>query len=191
MQVQEECKKAGGICKKVSKPSENTKKLLSKLFPGSGGKSLPTKRPFDPSNVSVAEQSKAKKKAAIPKLAKPRTISFVLLDAPVPVVPKGKDNGRLKKAQIRRSMTASEIREVVCNTFSSLPCARSAKFMTCGKDNRLTITSDQDLDGDEVAKLAGSGSVYMCEVCICIVLIVTNLTGALIILTVHESGDRK
>ena len=69
MQVQEECKIAGGICK-VSKPSENTKKLLSKLFPGSGvKKSLPTKMPFDPSDVSVAKQSKAKKKAAVPKLA--------------------------------------------------------------------------------------------------------------------------
>lgn len=52
--------------------------------------SITTTRPFDPSYVSVVEQSKSKKKAAVSKLAKPRTISFVLHDAPVPVVPKGK-----------------------------------------------------------------------------------------------------
>ena len=167
----------------MSQPSENTKKLLSKLFPGSGVKSLPTKRPFDPSDVSVAERSKAKKKAAIPKLGKPRTIPIVLLDAPVPVVPKGKahktpeDKGRVKKAQICRSMTASAIWDAVCDTFSSLPCVRTAKFMCCGKDNRLTIIANPDMDGEEVANLAGYGSLYMCEVGI--VLVVTKLTGAL------------
>ena len=193
LQVQDECQTARSICNKVSKPSENTKKLLSKLFPGSGSKTLPTKRPFDPSDMSIAEQSRAKKKAAIPKLCKPRTISFVLLDAPLPVVPKGKarkaleEGGRVKKVQIRRSMTASAIREVICNTFSSLPCAKTAKFMSCGKDNHLTVASNQDLGGDDVVKLAGSGSVYMCEVHT--VLAVTILTGSLIIInfTVPES----
>ena len=92
--VQDEWQTARSICNKVSKPSENTKELLSKLFPGSGSKTLPTKRPFDPSSVSVAQQSRAKKKAAIPKLCKPRTISFVLLDVerPTSSCPKGQSS---------------------------------------------------------------------------------------------------
>ena len=86
-------------------------------------------------------------------MGKPRTISF---DASVSVVPKGRaleENGRVKKAQIRRSMSGSAVREVVCNTFPSLPCAKTMK------DNRLTLASSQDLGGDEVVKLAGCGSV--------------------------------
>ena len=157
------------MCSKVSKPSESTKRLLSKLFPG--GKSVPTKRPFDPAETSIAEQSRVKRKAAIPKLGKPRTISFVLFDSPIPIVPRGKarkaleESGRVKKAQIRRSMSASAIREVVSNTFPNLPCVKTAKFMTCGKDNHFTVASSQNLNGEEVVKLAGSGSLYMCEVC--------------------------
>ena len=49
--------------------------------------------------------------------------------------------------------------------------------MSCGKDNRLTIASDEDLDRDAVANLAGSGSVYMCEVCIVTSVVVTILIG--------------
>ena len=113
LQVQEECQKASAVCGKVSKPSESTKRLLSKLFPGGKSVSLPTKWPFHPTETSVAEQSRVKRKATIPKLGKPRTISFVLLDSPIPIAPRGKarkaleESGRVKKAQIRRSMSAS------------------------------------------------------------------------------------
>ena len=55
------------------------------------------------------------------------------------------------------------------------------------EDNHLTVASSQDLGGDDVVKLAGSGSIYMCEVHT--VLAVTILTGSLIIInfTVPES----
>ena len=170
MQVKDEAK-AIDLCSKVAKPPDHTKSILNKLFPVRAEGRVAQKRRFDPSDKSVAELSKAKKKAAVPRLGgKLRSVTIVLLDTPVSVVPKGKarraleQNGRVRKAKIHRSMSASDIREVVCKTFSNLPCARKAKFMCCGQDNYLRFMSNQDLSGDEVVKLAGSGSVYMCEV---------------------------
>ena len=89
-----------------------------------------------------------------------RSVTIVLLDTPVSVVPKGKarraleQNGRVRKAKILCSISASDIREVVCKTFSNLPCARKAKFIMLWKDNCLWFMSNQDLSGDEVVKLA-------------------------------------
>ena len=170
LQVKEITKKAVDICRRVGKPSESDRKLLNKLYPACGSQSLPRKRKFDPMEESVAEKNRAKKKAAIPRGGKSRSITAVLLKYPLAKVPKGgvrkqlANEGCIKKMQIRRSMTPSAIKQVIANCFSTFESAKEAKFLKCERDNSLTILKNQVLDGDETAEVAGGGSLYLTEV---------------------------
>lgn len=154
----------------MGKPSETDRKLLSKLYPACTSRSLSQKRKFNPSEKSVAETKKATKKAAIPRGGKARSITAVLLKHPLPTVPKGgarkqlSNEGRIRKMQIRRSMTPSEIKRVITDCFSTFEGAKGVKFMKCNQDNSLSIEENQTLNGDETAEVAGGGSLYLTEV---------------------------
>lgn len=108
-----------------------------------------------------------KRKAAV---SKPKTVSFVLLKQFQSVVPKGKSrkkvlgDGRIKKVQIRRSISVQQIRAIIITEFAEFENASSFLFLCTGKDNAVEVFSKQELDGCEVAELAGSGSVYLVEV---------------------------
>lgn len=175
LQVKEEetTQKAIDICRRVGKPNEADRKLLNKLYPACSSKShssFPRKRKFDPVDESIAEMNKAKKKAAIPKRGKLRTITAVLLDRSTSTVPKGTvrkrlaADGRIKKIQIRRNMSPSVIRRVIVHAFSGITGASKAKFMKSGRDNTLSVVRDQVLNGDDVSELVGGGSLYLSEV---------------------------
>ena len=166
--MKEACDKAIDICKKVGKPSEENRKVLNKLFP-SGGSS---RSKFNPKKESCAELNKLKKKAALPKKGKggkSRSITAVLFKKLPVTVPKGalrkklSDEGRINKILIRRSMTSSEIKHVISNSFSSFIGAKNVKFVRCDKSNSLKVV-DSMLDGNETANLAGGGSLYLLEV---------------------------
>ena len=99
--------------------NEADRKLLNKLYPACSSRSrpsLPQKRKFNPLDHSIAEKNKVKKKAAIPKVCKMRTVTAVLLDHLTSTVPRATArkrlmaDGRIKKIQIRRSMNPSVIR---------------------------------------------------------------------------------
>ncbi len=165
----EACDKAIDICKKVGKPSQDDRKVLNKLFPSSGSS---RSYKFNPKKESCAELNKLKKKAALPKKGKggkARSITAVLFKKLPLTVPKGasrkklSDEGRINKIQIRRSMTSSEIKGIISNSFSSFTGAKDVKFVRCDKSNSLE-TVDSMFDGDETANLAGGGSLYLLEV---------------------------
>ena len=156
----------------MSKPSEAAKKHLAKLFPSTSATSkmpkiLPAKRKFDPSQTSIAEIQKGKKKAAI---SKPKMVSFVLLARFQAIVPRGKarkklvGDSRIKKVQIRRSMSSQQVHDIIVAEFAEFEKVSSFHFLCTGKDNALDVFSKQELDGCEVVELAGSGSVYLVEV---------------------------
>ena len=174
LQVKEASQRAISICHRVGKPNEADRKVLNKLYPACNSRSrasFPQKRKFDPLDESIAEMKKAKKKAAIPKGGgKVRTITAVLLNHPTSTVPKGTArkrlmaDGRIKKMQIRRNMSPSVIQRVIGHAFSAIAGASKARFMKSGRDNTLTIISKQVLNGDDVAELAGGGSLYLAQV---------------------------
>ena len=161
----------------MGKPSDTDRKILSTLFPSSN--SGQQKRKFNPTEESIAEKKKAKKKAAIPRGGKPRTITTVLLEDIPSVVPRGvvrrklTEKGRIKKVQIRRSMGPSEVRRVLQNAFSEFRGVSKATFLKCNQDNTFTHASPA-LNGDDVAQLAGGGSLYLLEVKLLMWPVMTN-----------------
>ncbi len=171
LQVKDTTQRALNICKRVGKPSQADRKVLNTLYPAcsSARPTFPQKRKFDPTEESIAEAKRAKKKAAIPGGGKPRKVTIVLLESPIAVVPKGgarkllKAQGRIIQTKIRRSMSPLEIRRVISNGFPTFHGASAATFMESGRDNSLSVISDQALSGDAVANLAGNGSVYLAE----------------------------
>ena len=170
LQAKEATNEAVDICRKVGKPCESDRKLLSKLYPTCTSRSLPQKPKFDPIEESVAEKKRQKKKAAISRGGKARSITAVLLKHPLSMVPKGgarkqlANEGCIRKMQIRCSMTPSEVKQVIANCFSTLKSANGANFMKCNRDNSLSILENQTLNGDETAEVAGGGSLYLTEV---------------------------
>ena len=156
--------KAINVCRRVGKPSQESKKVLNKLFP-----STSSSYKFNPKKESCAEKNKLKKKAAIPKGGKARIITAVLMRDLPSKVPRGafrrrlSSEGRIAKISIRRSMTSAQINDVISNSFS-VGNAKNAKFVKCNQANSLSIVESQKLDGDQVANLAGNGSLYLVEV---------------------------
>ena len=162
--------RAIGLGKRIGSPPGLQRQVIQHLYPASAGmqKKVPVKRKFNPTEISVAEKQKKKKKAAI---VKPCTLSLVLLNKHFSAVPKGKSRksllaeGRIKKVSISRMMSAENVRSCICNAFSdSVQMSAPAVFLCTGRDNSLDVFQKQDLDGSELIELAGGGSVYLLEV---------------------------
>lgn len=145
------------LCKRVGESQK-----LATLFGGS------RKRSFDPKSECVVASQQAKKKATNQRM-KPKIITIVLLDRKPHTVPKGhlrkklKDAGRIVKLQLKRCMTACEVRDIIVDGFRDFSYIQSAQFLRCGKDNIMLLNEDQDLNGDSVIELAGQGSLYMVQ----------------------------
>ena len=138
------------MCQKLrSKPNAG---ILAKLFGGD------RKRPRFDSSTPPPDRNKAKK---------PRNVTVVLLENQQKVVPRGinrrilDDDGRIKKLDFRRSMSASAVKEKISAGFSKN--LEKAVYMRCSQSNILKIHDQQELNGDEFIQLAGQGSVYLCE----------------------------
>ena len=164
--------------------------MLNKLYPACSSGSLPKGRRFDPTEQSLGEKSRTKKKAAVPHGGKSRSITAVLLKHPLARVPRGgvrkqlAREGRLRKMQIRRTMSASEIKRMIKNCFSTFESAKNVKFMKSEQDNSLKIMVDQDLDGAATADVAGGGSLYLIEVSPFLILIYAHVISTIILCAV-------
>ena len=79
---------------------------------------------FDPSDKHTAEYLHQKKKAATPNAGRSRSLKTILVSDPLASIPRGKirkkldSEGRIKTIHIQRSMTSTDVREVVKNCFS-------------------------------------------------------------------------
>ena len=164
MQVDgESSKKARDICKGLAKPSEANSKALLSLFPGLQNR----KRKFSPSDECVVAEQHRKKKAGNPSArGRPKMLKVVFLDKLGPVLPKGQARdklcreGRIKEVPIRRNMTATEVTNILANHFST-GNACEVEYLQAHRDNTLKMSTEQNLDGAGVIRVAGSGSLYL------------------------------
>lgn len=162
--------KAQDYCQKVGKVSEQSAKVLKKLYPAFSSQSGTSrgKRKFDPNEECIVANEKRKKKATSVRL-KPRTFCIVLLPKMTVYVPRGYTRSRLakqghvQKAAFRKNMNAEEVKHAIVSAFSAFELKKYI-FLRCGQDNRLKVVDDNDLNGDDIFELAGQGSIYICLV---------------------------
>lgn len=149
-------------CKSLSKPSEATAKVLSKLFPGS------YKRKFDPLSECVNLERKRKKKAAFTRFkGRPKVITVLFLSDIPSTIPKGtarehiKKEGRMKDVPFFRCASSEEIKELINEVFSGF--SSDFIFLEGQKNNSISVAIKQGLDGKGVIDLARHGSLYLKE----------------------------
>lgn len=93
-------------------------------------------------------------------------LKVVFLTKLVTFLPKGQaremlsKEGRIKDVPVRRSMSATEVIETIISS-SCITNASEVEYLQAHRDNTLKISADQNLDGDGVIRLAGSGSLYV------------------------------
>ncbi len=156
------------LCKQLAKPSEANSKALVSLFPGLQNR----KRSFSPSDECVVAKQHRKKKAGNPSArGRPKMLKVVFLDKLVPALPKGEARdqlcreGRIKEVAIRRSMTATVVADILTSHFSTDDTSADdmceLEYLQANRDNTLKMSTEQNLDGAGVIRVAGSGSLYL------------------------------
>lgn len=158
--------KGANISKALGKPSSAEKLILGSLFPSSSG--VKREAPlFDP----LADLSQHKKKKPSTKVTlRPFTREVVLLHQYRGTVPRNKvrqDLQRQKRIQplkFKRSMSALEVKNVICRGFQHIDGFSSFHYLECIQNNRLAVVASQHVDGEFVSTKKG-GSLYLCEVC--------------------------
>ena len=162
--------KAEAICDKVRKPPEGVASKLRELFPSSRGV-IPQKRPtsvFDPLSECVAESQKRNKKS-ISHRVKPRKVKVVLLEKYATRVPrrairkKLTDAARIKKVELRRNMSAPQVKASIIHHFKHLPNFTSYTMLVANQMGHLTCAAHQKLDGNSIIDQIGQGSLYICQ----------------------------
>ena len=162
--------KAIGICQKVGKTSGSSKKLLNTIFPRTTVKITTKKGSLI--LLLYVEQKIARPRKRLQSASMVNLVPFPLfhLMKHLQLSPRERLENTLrkfdrikKKTQIKRLMNPASIRQANCDTFHDFPCAANARFMCCGQNDNLSYV----LNGDKVGGLAGTGSLYVCEVCIC------------------------
>jgi hypothetical protein len=82
-------------------------------------------------------------------------------------VPKGnqrnklKEDGRIIELAFNRGMTSKETTRLIINAFREISGAQKIQFLQANRDNTMEVHTQQDLDGNGVLSLAGSGSLYV------------------------------
>jgi len=61
-------------------------------------------------------------------------------------------------------MSQQEVHDTVTESFKDLGVT-SFRFLVAGKDNSMALTEKQTMYGDSVITVAGSGSLYLQELC--------------------------
>ena len=132
------------VCAKVGKPPEGVASKLREMFPSSGGK-VPQKRPssvFDPLSECVAESQK--RKSANQRM-KPRNITVVVLEKSASRVPqrtakrKVHDAARIKKVELRRNMSAPQVKAAIIHTFQNLPNISRYTMLVANQSGYLAL----------------------------------------------------
>ena len=118
--------------------------------------------------VSANSESKRKKKAAVAKCkGRPKQVTVVYLNSIPKVIPKGtsreklKKEGRIKDIPFHRFISKDEVQEIITASFPEF--SKKFKFLQGRKSNTLSLSSNQDLDGNGVIELAKHGSLYLLE----------------------------
>lgn len=153
-------KTAENILARVKKPTEAESKVLAKYFPSSRGSSS---KKFDPVAESIVLPRQMKKKAAIVR-ERTKSISVVMMDEYVPVIPKGKARERLAtKGQIlslkfTRLMKPEEVKSKILKAF----VVDEFIVLDCnGTGHGLVKCADQVLDGEKAVNR--KGALYLCK----------------------------
>lgn len=113
---------------------------------------------------------------------KPKRITFVLLiDEHQKVVPqcdlrrKMKDDERILKLAINRSMSSEEVKITSQDAYSSLGMS-DVIYMAISHGNALVMHKNQEMDGNQVIELAGQGRICMLAHVSCIGFTVALIT---------------
>ena len=99
---------------------------------------------------------------------KPRTIRTVLR-IPLTTIPRGKvrkkltEDGRVQDIKIFRSMTSIEVKKAISTGFENVVLEKFY-YMKALQNNTLEFADNQELNGDGLIGLCGSGSLYITEV---------------------------
>ena len=147
------------LCKSLRKPSEAHAKALACLFPACS-----SARKFDPHEECVAAESHRRKKATGKRS---KRLNVVMLEHLSSRVPKGiqrnklKEDGHIIELAFNRSMTSKETMNVITDAFKDLTGGGKLQFLQANRDNTLDVHTQQNLDGNGVLNLAGSGSLYV------------------------------
>lgn len=154
-------------CQKLKNPEEGTSKALKELFPS--WTSSKKKRKFDPLSNSVAAEQQRKKKAAIPHhTGRSRSFPVILLKEIPVTYPRGnikerlKRIGRYKRLTFNRTMSNEEVKKTIVNGFDNIGIEKF-QYLRGTKENKLLKYENQNLDGNAIINLAGSGSLYIQE----------------------------
>jgi len=156
------------LCSRLKKPSQVNAKVMADLFPSF--KSSSTKKiKFDPVQECVATEQQRKKKAANPKCkGRAKCISVVVLKDIPPTIPKGmqrdslRSSGYLKELWFRRILSEEEVTTLIRDGFKAINL-EEFEYLQCCKNSSLKVAVKQNLNGNEVVTLAGSGCLYVHE----------------------------
>ena len=91
---------------------------------------------------------------------------MVYLVCNLKIIPRGlarekiRSEGRIKDASFYRFFSYEEVRDVIVKCFPSI---KDFVFLQAHKDNTLTVSAKQNLDGSGVIELAKHGSLYIVE----------------------------
>ena len=96
-----------------------------------------------------------------------KRVNVVMLQQIPSRVPKGnqrnklKEDGRIIELAFNRGMTSKETTRLIINAFREISGAQKIQFLQANCDNTMEVHTQQDLDGNGVLSLAGSGSLYV------------------------------
>lgn len=161
---QAKCNAGTGVSltKRLTTPTSAERVQLAKLFPSSRARSKTT---FDPTSECVALPAQKKKKSSgIAGRATNREV--VLMKNFRSMIPIKKfrwdlkQDRRIKTLQFKRSMTHTQVRNVIKKGFNHLGCSSFIYLET--SSNSLRVSPDQQLDG--AAVIDRRGSLYLYEV---------------------------
>ena len=148
----------------MGKPSEAHAKALASLFLSCSSVKKPAKK-FNPLDECVAAESDHRKKASTGKRAK--KVNVVILKRIPSYIPKGihrnklKEDGHIIELPFHRCMTSEETMELITDAFKELGGVKRLQYLQANRNNTLKVHMQQDLDGNGVLNLAGSGSLYV------------------------------
>ena len=124
----------------------------------------------DPNNECVAAEQQCKKKAASKGKNRSKSVQIVLIEGDLLTIPKRakkevlEREGKVKSVDFYRHFSSEDVNQLLTETFSNLGKARFV-FLQPHKSNKLTISKEQNLDGNAIFQLAKNGTLYLQYLC--------------------------
>lgn len=154
----------------MTRPSQQHRSVLSKLFPTSTASSSNSKpgKSFDPGAPLVTLNQKLKKKSTSTR-SKPYKRWVIVMEAAPKRVPsagarrKLLSAGREKKVEFCRNLSKLQVKNTIVRSFPDLKL-QNPTFWKCDGSCRLTcVDLDGYPDGEELLKVGSKESVYLVE----------------------------